>query len=636
MPRHATPIFSRPLFACVAAVLTLAVALSAVAAAPKPKDKKKSDKPAVEATDDAAAPAKEPEIRAKPAESLAGELVRVRPEKDRKGEHDLLDSADLAKDVLYTTDHGQDPVPETEQYQFVDGILRTPEKGDARLSFPVEVPEFYRLTIDAFLKPGAEDPEIGVCAVAGGHQFFAEMWQRKLLVSQFYGRQLFGRFIGGEYHQGDPQLHDGVELFVGPWGVLIRRQGKFFEWTAIPAAWSLDDQWRVPASDKLYICFPSGQYDVHSITLEPLDEEAWIEKTTHYVPEMKLAWGGKFRDFAQVAPDVEPLPKADELKGIILLQARRADFESLEAWAERFRKGDVMAGSEYALEILYTRVGDAYTVGSSGSHGGLEAYFQGQLGFIDEWLRQYPKSVAARIAKAQAYIAYAWDARGSEFAEKVRDEDWKIFGDRLEKAEAILEETAKLKPRDVCVFSTLLRLGKALDWDKEKMQKTAERGLQVSKKDPELIDGVTGSLLPRWGGEPGDLGKAALFFSERIKGPDGLEAFMRVVRLSHREEITLKRHLKGQSPEAYRDFTDPAVVLEEFNQAKLKAAVPVVLKRHAKSSSIRQHCCWIYCVLGDRKDAKTLFADIEKPDLAIWESEDNFDHWRQWADEKGK
>ncbi len=110
----------------------------------------------------------------------------------------------------------------------------------------------------------------------------------------------------------------------------------------------------------------------------------------------------------------------------------------------------------------------------------------------------------------------------------------------------------------------MIGIGKSLDWDKEKMERPrAEKALQVSKKDYKLIDMMTVSLLPRWGGEPGDLGKLALWFSEQIKGPEGLSAYMRVVRGAHTEEISLKRNLKGDSPEAYRDFTDPAVVLED-------------------------------------------------------------------------
>ncbi len=440
----------RSLFRYVAWLAIVAVAANASAAAkPKPKKKTGKETPQVEATEEATA--KPAEIRAKPAESLAGDLVRQRPEKDRKLEGDLLSAVDLAKDVVYTS--GESPIPVAEQFQFIDGVLRTPEKGDARLCLAAEVPQFYRLTINAFSKPGSKNPAIGVGAVVDGHQLFAEMGQRKVVVGQFYGRELVGRFIGLAWKQGDPQLNDGVEVYVAPWGIMLHRQSGYFEWPTAASAWSLDDKWRVPQSDRIFVSFPSGQYDVHSVTLEPLTEEAWIESVSRFVPEGMLAWGGKFRDRAEVSPDVEPLPDSKVLRGIILAQARRGDFDSLEAWADRFRKGDVMAGNEYALELLYERIGDAHLVGGTASQGGLEAWYQGQLAMIDEWLKQKPKSVTARVAKAQAYIAYAWDARGNEFADKVPEEGWKVFGERMETAEEILNKTARLKPRDVLASS---------------------------------------------------------------------------------------------------------------------------------------------------------------------------------------
>ena len=89
---------------------------------------------------------------AKPAETLSGDLLRVRPKNKQQGNNDLLDRVDLAKDVVYSSP--AEPVTESEQFQFVDRVLRTPEKGDARLCLPAEVPKYYRLVLDLVEKPG--------------------------------------------------------------------------------------------------------------------------------------------------------------------------------------------------------------------------------------------------------------------------------------------------------------------------------------------------------------------------------------------------------------------------------------------------------------------------------------------------
>ncbi len=167
------------------------------------------------------------------------------------------------------------------------------------------------------------------------------------------------------------------------------------------------------------------------------------------------------------------------------------------------------------------------------------------------------------------------------------------------------------------------------------MERTVDGGLQVSKKDFVLVDLMTNRLLPRWGGTPGDLGKFALQMDQRIGGDDGLDTYARVAKTAQAAEVRLKR--SSGNPQAFaqanRDFTDPAVVLAEFDAEKLRAAIPVVRSRHPTSKSAMNYVCWLACVLDDRPLAKELFAGIlDRPDLDIWGTRDLFDHWRHWCD----
>ena len=214
-------------------------------------------------------------------------------------------------------------------------------------------------------------------------------------------------------------------------------------------------------------------------------------------------------------------------------------------------------------------------------------------------------------------------------------EAWQPFKDRLETAEDALNEAARLTPRDVCVFSSLVSIGKALGWERKKMERTIERGLQVSKKDFFLIDAMATNLLPRRGGAPGDLGKFAARMSERIQGEDGIYVYARIARLTQVAEVSLMRDFGDRAvfAESNRDFTDPNVVLEEFSADKLRAAIAVLHKRHPKAKRSMNYVCWLCCVLDDRETAKERFAEIlDKPDLAVWGSRDGFDRWRHWAD----
>ncbi|HEX4146352.1 MAG TPA: DUF4034 domain-containing protein [Pirellulales bacterium] len=615
-----------------AALFGLVGLLVLVAAAPH---RAAADDPPEEGSPAASAPpASEPSPRARPVESLAGKLVRVRPKKDRSDAADVLNTIDLARDVVYTTT--ESPVPESEQFQFIDGILRTPEKGDARLCLPVTVPALYRLSLDLVRKDEAADPAIGIGATLDGHPFFIEMRMATLTLSRFYDQEITKPLAprNQQFHAEGPE---GVaELIVGDSAILAKHRFQFLEWLTAGSTLSLDEKWALPGTDNIFLTFPDGQFDVRSLKLEPLTREQWVEQITKLMPEGQIAAAAAGAAAANVGADVKPLPELDALRSTILMRARQGDFDELERWAARLRKEQPVVDDKFVAENFYYWLATEYVSPvPSGTYGKLEGSYQAQFAFVDAWLKQKPDSVAARIAKGHAYIAYAWDIRGGGFAHEVPPESWEPFHDRLQTAEETLNEAARLKPRDVCVFSTLAQVGKALGWSHKKMERTIERGLQVSKKDFVLIDGMVINLLPRWGGAPGDLGKFALRMSERIKGDDGLYVYIRVARTTQSAEVDLKRisDEPEQFGQSHRDFTDPKVVLEEFSADKLRAAAAVLQKRHPTAKRSMNYVCWVYCVLDDPAAAKEQFAKIvDKPDLAIWGSRDLFDHWRHWCD----
>jgi WD40 repeat protein len=571
---------------------------------------------------------------AKAAEALAGKLVRTRPEQDRKDGKDLLNQLDLARDVVYTT--AESPVPEGEQFQFVDGVLRTPEKGDARLCLPIEVPRYYRLALDLVRKDEAADPSIGIGVVMDGQQFFAAARMSAITLFGFYGKTLTLPVASRDPRPIARGPQGTLELTVGDIGLLLRNRAAFLEWLAPASAFSLDEAWAIPAKDKLFLVFPDGQFDIRSITLEPLAQPQWAQQAVRFMPEGAIATAIR----AQGAPvnfDVEPIPDLDGLRPTVMLQAYRGNFDELERWADRLRSGEVMIEEKFASEPFYTWLTTAYVSPiASGTRGKIDGFYQAELAFADAWLKQKPDSVAARIVKAKAYFDYAWDIRGAGFAGEVPRTAWQPFKERLQNAEEILKEASRLKPPDVCVFSSLLGVGTGLGWNHEQLDRAVERGLLISKKDPVLIDMMANQLLPRWGGEPGDLGKFALRISERIKGEDGAYLYGRIARYTQVAEVSLKRN--SGDPEAFartnRDYTDPQVVLKEFSAEQLRAAAAALHKRHPKAKRTLNFVCWLYCVLDDRETAKEHFAEIvDKPDVSIWGSRDLFDHWRRWCDE---
>jgi WD40 repeat protein len=549
---------------------------------------------------------------ARPAEALAGELVRVRPQKDRKDNQDLLNQIDTAKDVVYAVP--VDPVPEAEQFQFVDGALRTPAAGDARLCLPIELPKFYHLTLTLNSTAPEENRPIGIGLPLEGRQCFVQSSAQEYALDSFLGRSISGNrmilpnHIVGFFKTG-PQ--GGTELWVGDIGFVVQYQGRYFEWFGTPGELSLDPKWATPHSDKLFLAAPAGQFDIVSIKLDPLTREAWLQEVSALLPSGRIAWADYMTKKEKIGPTVDPLPPFDSLRARFRLLGYRGDFDELEEWAERFRKQEVVIGSRFALETFYEWLAQLYLVSNRGGVKSPPDLWEMQFAFNDAWLKHKPDSVAAHIVKARTLITYAWAARGSGVAKTVGPAAAGMFQQRIEEAHEVLNRAARLSTGDAGVFSALLTVGMAQGWDRGRMELTLERGLQITKKDNQLYAAMVNYLLPRWHGKTGDIGKLAEWMSTRVKGDDGLDVYARIALSSH----------------------DMGVGLSEFSADKLKAAVPIWIKRYPDHAHMMNYACWLCCKFEDRESAKTLFDKIALvPDVDIWNGREKFDVWHHWSD----
>ncbi len=65
-----------------------------------------------------------------------------------------------------------------------------------------------------------------------------------------------------------------------------------------------------------------------------------------------------------------------------------------------------------------------------------------------EWIAQFPASITARVAYADFLREYAWHARGTDLADKVTEEGWRLFGERLESARKMLAEARELTEKE--------------------------------------------------------------------------------------------------------------------------------------------------------------------------------------------
>ena len=84
------------------------------------------------------------------------------------------------------------------------------------------------------------------------------------------------------------------------------------------------------------------------------------------------------------------------------------------------------------------------------------------IGLLKKWAVAYPESPTPRIALANLYSDYAWEARGTGYADSVTPEGQQRFMERLKLAQAKLDEAKALSTGDAEAYYLQLVLDKAL------------------------------------------------------------------------------------------------------------------------------------------------------------------------------
>ena len=66
---------------------------------------------------------------------------------------------------------------------------------------------------------------------------------------------------------------------------------------------------------------------------------------------------------------------------------------------------------------------------------------------VQRWASPRPKSITARVALAESYVNYGWDARGHGYADTVSKSGWSLFEKRTAKAGQILKQASTLSTK---------------------------------------------------------------------------------------------------------------------------------------------------------------------------------------------
>lgn len=286
-------------------------------------------------------------------------------------------------------------------------------------------------------------------------------------------------------------------------------------------------------------------------------------------------------------------------------------FDELDEMADSERSGkERFPGGGWKLYTFYMSL--EYPVASNGSI--TDTDWEDHIARLQEWVTLHPASVTARIALAGSYLNYAWRARGDDYADKVTEEGWRLFHQRIALADAALQDAAKLPTKCPHWYYHMLWIAIAEDWDNERTRALLEESYSFEPYYYYSYQAYVTYLLPKWDGEDGDSERFIDEISKRIGGEEGDMIYFEVATDLIRNSGSDTNYVERISwPRIMRGY---AANEERYGVSTLKM-------------NVMAYTALAFC---DTSSALDLFARIgEKWNKSVWRTKENFDKSRAAA-----
>jgi hypothetical protein len=318
---------------------------------------------------------------------------------------------------------------------------------------------------------------------------------------------------------------------------------------------------------------------------------------------------------AQHAAAATPDLSASALESQEVYEARirglwsQADYDRLEAEAREARTKQLrIIGGTWKLFNFY----DSITNFNNGCPS--EEECRDTVQALQKWVAARPDSITARVALAQAYSAYAWSARGSDYANGVSDSQWKLFHQRIAMAKATLVQAASLKQKCPIWYQEMLVVARAESWNKEQTREVFDQAVAMEPFYYPFYREYGTYLFPRWFGQEGDtqaLGEEAL---KKYPGQDGSMLYFRVATL----------FICGCG--------DDSDNLQQMSWPKIEEGYENNNRLYGANKQNKSRYAYLAFVFHDKSAAKQAFDAIgEDWDPIIWGDASSFQTARDWA-----
>jgi hypothetical protein len=140
---------------------------------------------------------------------------------------------------------------------------------------------------------------------------------------------------------------------------------------------------------------------------------------------------------------------------------------------------------------------------------------------LQHWREEYPESVTAKMATAEAYMFWGWAARGTRYSENTTTQGMQLFEERSEAAEAMLDQVSKMKSKDPHFYYVQQELAIAQGWEPGRALASVKEAVASDSAYYHTFQKFAQYLSPKWYGEPGAAAAFGATLADQVKGKQG-------------------------------------------------------------------------------------------------------------------
>jgi hypothetical protein len=278
-----------------------------------------------------------------------------------------------------------------------------------------------------------------------------------------------------------------------------------------------------------------------------------------------------------------------------------AKFAQLEEIADAARsQKSRFPGGVWKLHSFYA------VVQGPGSLTATDAVWNAHMQRLQSWIDSKPDSSTPRVALAESYLRFAWKARGNGLGNTVTPDSWKLFRERVQKAEEILEQAKSVSSNDPHWYQAMQTVALAQGWDQKRAEQLLVEANAVEPGYYYLYNSHANYLLPKWYGKPGDSEAFAQSIADRVGGPEGDSIYFQLA-------LSLNCcKAKAQAPAISWD--------------RVKQGFASLEQLYGATNFERNALAFMAVRQGDREFAQQLFARIgDNWNQRVWGSKDKFE-----------